>query len=238
MSDNKNSNIMLKSLFMCREAVIFYSVIFLFAILAIITRVSIVNEVDDYTAIDELIIESVVSDSSIKTGAADCEKNLKSAEYVITAVFTGERSSAHYATLSTMKVTGVIKGDMDILGSNIKVYENNALSASKSRIYLRNFTPVNFFTEDREYLLFLNKYSDFDDEYAKYKNVFNNTYIMADYFASSFCIDETESEVLNHGTDPITVDYGDFKSSEFIVFSQEQRETMYSLKSKVIYDYL
>lgn len=238
MNNNKNSNSLFKSVFQSRYAVVFYIVILLFVLLSVLTRISIINEIKDYNSIKNIRIEITVPDNQIKNQAAACEKRLADSDVILTARFTGNRKSAHYSTLSTMTVTKVIKGDEKIIADEINVYENNAIAANKSRLYLRNFTPVNLFEEGREYLLFLNNTEEYDEEYTNYKNIKLNEFVMANYFASSFCTEETDTKILSKNYKDNIVDYNDFKASEFILFSENQKNIMYDLKSKVLAEYL
>ncbi len=238
MNKNKDSYALFKSVFQNRQAKAFYIVILLFAFLSVLTRISIINEKTDYNSIKNIRIEITVPDNQIKSQAASCEKQLANSDVILTARFTGNRKSAHYSTLSTMTVTKIIKGDKKIIADKINVYENNAISASKSKLYLRNFTPVNLFEDGREYLLFLNYTEEYDKEYADYKNIKLKEFVMANYFASSFCTEETDTQILSKNYKDNIVDYNDFKTSEFILFSENQKNIMYDLKSKILAAYL
>lgn len=235
---NKNTNHLISITFKKGWAKATYILVAVFILVAVATRVSIVNEIDDYNSINEIRVETVVSDSQIKSQAKSCTKGLEKSQVIVIAAFNGERKSAHYSTLSTMKVERVIKGDKRLVGKSINVYENNAISANKGKLYLRNFTPINLFEDGKEYLLFLNEFGKYDEDFVDYKNITIKEFIMADYFASSFCTGETKSKILNKESENNIVNYNDFKSSEFIVFSENQNKIMYDLKSEIIDLYL
>ncbi|MDD6728976.1 MAG: hypothetical protein PUE08_07145 [Eubacteriales bacterium] len=221
----------------CKFEIVIIFAIFICLIFAIVFRFAAVKEADDFNSLNSVIIETKFSDESIKGQEKACEKDLEKADIILTAVFTGERNSAHYSTLSQMTVTNIIKGDDSLVGKEIGVYENNALGANNSNIYLRNFTPVNFFEKGKEYLLFLDETENYDEMYLKSTGKESKEYALTSYFVSSFCLNETESTILVWNDNGCVIDYNEFKTSEFIVFSREQKSELYSLKEKVLQKY-
>ncbi len=216
--------------------IIFVIFLILCVAVSIATKISIRKSISDFDTAENLIIENIFEDSSLGQ-IKSTEKNLKSSQTIVVAKFTGDRQSTHYATLSTVEVERVIKGDSSLKGKQINVYENNALSADRRKMYLRNFTPNNFFEKDKSYLIFTNKLDDYDGEYKRIKNIKNDEYAMTDYYLSCFCIDETDSQILDCNKENI-IDYKDYSGSEFIVFSEKQKEQIYKFKSKILKEYL
>lgn len=205
-------------------------------IFAIITNLSLVRSVKDFTEISNLIIEANYDDSTLSQ-LSSTKKSLQNAETILTVKFTGKRQSAHYSTLSTVKVEEVIKGDKELKDKTINVYENNAIGANHRKIYLRNFTVNNFMQDGQTYLVFLNKSNDYDSEYKELNNITLDEYFMADYYVSLFCLSDTDSEILCLNSENI-VDNKTYQNSEFIVFSQKQKDTLYGFKDEIIDMYI
>lgn len=217
-------------------AIILISFIIFCVAVSIATKISIQKSVNDFNTLENLIIEHTFEDSSLSQ-IKSTEKNLKTAQTIVVAKFTGKRQSTHYATLSTVEVERVIKGDSSLKGKQINVYENNALGADRTKMYLRNFTANNFFENGKSYLIFANKLDDYDSEYKRIKNIKNDEYAMTDYYLSCFCVDETDSKILDYDKENI-IDFKDYYDSEFIVFSEKQKEQIYKFKSKILKEYL
>lgn len=215
---------------------IFYLIItiiaFLCLLLAILTRLSIIKTIADFDSIKEIVIESQATDD-VLDNLTECKKDLQDANIIVIGKFNGNREGKHYSTLSTIKVEKIIKGEEYIDSEYIDVYENNAIAGYKSQLYLRNFTVNNFMQKEKSYLLFLNEVEDFDQYYKQVKNIKNKQFVMASYFCTCFCLEETDSEVLNPNSLNV-FDYGSYEKSEFIVFSNKQKETLYEFKKNII----
>ena len=219
---------------------IFYIIVtlitFLSLLLAIFARLSIINPISDFNSIEDIIIERQRTDETLDS-LEECKNELQDAQIIIIGKFNGERESKHYSTLSTIEVEQIIKGEEYIDSKYIDVHENNAFAGYKSQLCLRNFTVNNFMQEEKSYLLFLNKLEDFDEYYKQVKNIKNNQFVMASYYCTCFCLEETDSEVLDLDSLNI-VDYNSYKNSEFIVFTNMQKKALYEFKEEIINSYI
>lgn len=120
------------------------------------TRTDLVGGAEDY---GEFALTSAATDcyggSDREEFYAHLDEALNGADAIVRACYRGARRPMYKSTLSNVEVMEVFKGDADLIGSTIGVYERNFFYAQTGELLYRSSSPENLMREGEEYYLFL-----------------------------------------------------------------------------------
>lgn len=159
---------------------------------------------------------------------------LDSADIIAKVKYGGERELAYQSCISKVNVIDVIKGDKDIIGTNIAMFEYNFFTVYNGIKLYENILPYNLMIPNEEYYVFVM------DKGRKIRNSFYlDEYTPPDggIFPFIFPVNVNINDVYVIEESKDKVFYNDVKKFKFVVNSYECLQQVSDIMLKIVNRY-
>lgn len=202
-------------------------------ILGLFTKKSFVS-INENEAVVEQHILNVNADVVNELNYEKIIKNLEKAKvaFVVTAI---ESEVIHQATKTVANVDKVLKGDKELTGKDIVLYDDNYISYRRetNKYTYRCMSNIsNSMQPNKTYLIFADKI-DYSELYAE-TLIYERFKVNTDYVIYSFPLDTVIEPI--EVKDKLT--YGDIKNYDYICFNEESADKLEQIKNSVLDEYL
>lgn len=168
------------------------------------------------------------------TGVDTIAYELLNSDIIVEAEAVEEAKFLHQASLSTLKVKHVYKGDIKE-GMLFDFYQPIFFSTSTGNndmLFLTNMSFFNLMQAGKTYIVFANK-RDLSEIYEK--TIEKKVYKFVNINISWFLKEMTNPPILSENENNI-ITYGEIKDNEFMCFSNKQRESINNFKRSIMKD--
>lgn len=206
--------------------IVFFS-FFICAVFGCITKSSYTNNIPTDTETGDCVVEYIGADFVLEMyqDTSELLQILSESDLIAKVKFTGNRKQMYESTLSSVIVLDVYKGDSNLVGNQIDVFEINFFG---TKGFYRNISLFNLIQKDKEYYVFLRE--------KKYMNDYQNQLELPRYMCTNvdFSVISTEAEKNAIYNLNEKLFFSDVKESEYICFSKAEQEKIESIKSEII----
>lgn len=190
------------------------------------TKSSYTNNIPTDTETEDCVVQYMGADFvfDMYQDTSELLQRLSKSDLIAKVKFTGNRKQMYESTLSTVIVLDVYKGDLNLVGNQIDLFEINFFG---TKGFYRNISMFNLIQKDKEYYVFLRK--------KKYMNDYQNQLELPRYVCVNvdFSIISTVAENNTIYNLNEKLFFSDVKESEYICFSKAEQEKIESIKSEI-----
>ncbi|MFR8012379.1 MAG: hypothetical protein ACLU8W_11625 [Clostridia bacterium] len=196
-------------------------------ILGIVTHLSYRNDVSKMALSSETVMLFDIGADDSESYYAPYREELLNADIVVKATPVGERQYEYQATLTTLRIEEVYKGNLHP-GETINYFEINSFFYKDGIPTYMNISPINLMQNGISYIVFGKdcNYSPIYKETLSYKTYRDASIIS--YFQSKMTI----PPILNEGE---KIFYQDIQNNEFNCFSEKKRNAMIRFKQETLH---
>lgn len=201
---------------------------------------SIINESQNYRIVDETEISyGVFSPFQISENWFYEDENasqadvLTNSDLIVRVSASGNRKFKHDSILSEVSVEEVYKGNKDLLGKSIYVYEWATVHMRDNRLIYISKDGYNMMNDSEQYYLFL-KFNQMPEQY-NYSEEDKLTYLLTNIYKSKYNVNTNrDMGILPENQMENTRNYGYVKLWDIIPTSEEQIERYLSNRENAL----